>query len=74
MIIVKPLGLNAALVMDEDGREAVVLGCGVGFGARNGDHVDEHRVERTFVAAATDRTRRVPNPVGAGVTTIASRA
>lgn len=67
MLIVKPLGLNAALVMDEDGQEAVVLGCGVGFGARSGDLVDKHRVERTFVAATTDRGQRVPGPAPAEV-------
>ncbi|MGJ0184354.1 PRD domain-containing protein [Corynebacterium glyciniphilum] len=49
MRVKKVISNNAALAIRDD-EEVVVLGRGVGFGVKNGDEVDQDRVERVFLA------------------------
>ena len=48
MQIEKVLNNNVAVATDEKNREVIVMGCGLGFGAKPGDIVDSTRVEKTF--------------------------
>jgi beta-glucoside operon transcriptional antiterminator len=41
---------NAALVVDDQDVEWIVVGNGVGFGKHKGDQIDEQKIERRFVA------------------------
>lgn len=45
----KALNNNVALVLDDDGREVVVMGSGVAFNLKPGAPVDASRVEKRFV-------------------------
>ncbi|MCL2898358.1 BglG family transcription antiterminator LicT [Brenneria tiliae] len=49
MKINKILSNNAVLVITDKGEECVALGRGIGFGKKNGDRVDEERVESRFL-------------------------
>ncbi|QTF10061.1 PRD domain-containing protein [Brenneria izadpanahii] len=49
MKINKILSNNAVLVVTDKGKECVALGCGIGFGKKNGDWVDEEKVESRFL-------------------------
>lgn len=42
---------NSAAIVEDDGKEEVVLGKGIGFGLKKGDQVDESKIERRFVTA-----------------------
>lgn len=50
MIIKKVLNTNAVLAYPQEkgGRDILVLGSGVGFRKRNGESIDEEKVEKTF--------------------------
>ena len=48
MQIEKVLNNNVAVATDEKKREMIVMGCGLGFGAKPGDTVDASRVEKIF--------------------------
>ena len=48
MKIDKIINNNVISTHDEDGREVVVMGRGVGFKAREGMMVDESKVEKIF--------------------------
>ncbi len=49
MKLIKALNNNVALVQDEHGQEAVVMGKGVAFAAKPGDPVRKERIEKHFV-------------------------
>lgn len=49
MKLMKALNNNVALVQDEEGQEAVVMGKGVAFNAKPGDLVRESLIEKHFV-------------------------
>ena len=53
MRIAKVLNNNVVLVTDETGRDVIITGRGLGFGAQPGDPVDEGRIQQTFVPDAT---------------------
>lgn len=42
---------NSAAIVEDDGKEEVVLGKGIGFGLKKGDQVDESKIERRFITA-----------------------
>ncbi len=48
---------NVVLGLDDAGRDVVILGCGVGFGAHPNDVIDKERIERTFVPHDTSVER-----------------
>lgn len=55
MRLSRALGNNAALAVDDDGTEVVVLGRGLTFGLRRGDELAQARVEQVFVADPAQR-------------------
>lgn len=50
MKFLKNFNNNAALVVDDQDVEWIVVGNGVGFGKHKGDQVDEQKIQRRFVA------------------------
>ncbi|WP_251858310.1 PRD domain-containing protein [Herbiconiux sp. L3-i23] len=59
MRIVKVFNNSVVLAADDEGRETVVLGRGVGFQRASGDPVDEALVEKRFVPGGADVSARV---------------
>lgn len=50
MKFLKNFNNNAALVVDDQDVEWIVVGNGVGFGKHKGDQIDEQKIQRRFVA------------------------
>ncbi len=48
MKIAKVLNNNVVIVLDEQQREQVVMGRGLGFQKRTGDRVDKGKIEKIF--------------------------
>lgn len=48
MIIEKVINNNVVSVMDESGKEAVVMGRGLGFGMKQGMELDEKKIDKVF--------------------------
>lgn len=42
---------NSAAIVEENGKEEIVLGKGIGFGLKKGDPIDDSKIERRFVTA-----------------------
>lgn len=60
MIFLKTFNNSAALVKDDDGKEEVVLGKGIGFGLKKGQKVDESKIERRFITTEqSDEVKQV---------------
>ena len=49
MIIKKVFNNNAALSSDDKGNEVIYTGCGICFGKKVGDEIDESKIEKEFV-------------------------
>lgn len=64
MRVVKVFNNNVVLGEDEQGKELVLLGRGVGFHTGPGMVVDMSRIERTFVPSATTNGDRLARIVG----------
>lgn len=58
MIIAKVLNNNIAVAADDEGRDVIVMGCGVAFKKRRGDVVDEAKVDRLFTQDVSELSRR----------------
>ena len=48
MIATKVFNNNAVATVHPDGREAILVGSGIGFGRRPGDTVDEKKIEKIY--------------------------
>ncbi len=48
MLISKIFNNNVALIKDIDKKEIIVMGCGITFGKRVGDYLDDNKVEKVF--------------------------
>ena len=48
MIIERIINNNVVSALDEDGKEIVVMGNGIGFGKKKGQTCDENRIEKVF--------------------------
>ncbi|VXC02366.1 putative Beta-glucoside operon antiterminator [Microbacterium sp. 8M] len=59
MIIKRVIGNNAVLALDENDRQFVALGRGVGFGSRQGDPIDTKKVEQVFLASEDAASSRL---------------
>lgn len=57
MIIAKVLNNNIAVAVDDEGRDVIVMGCGVAFKKRRGDVVDEAKVDRLFTQDVSELSR-----------------
>ncbi len=55
--VIKALGNNMILCKDEQGRELICQGKGIGFQKRKGDPVDESGIERRFVPSSESESR-----------------
>lgn len=45
---------NAVMVKEDNGRDAVIIGCGLAFRKKIGDEVDESLIEKTFILKEKD--------------------
>lgn len=61
--IEKILNNNILIASNDAGRDLVIMGRGVGFGARRGDSVDSSRIERIFVQSSGDFSRHLTEMV-----------
>lgn len=52
MIVQKVLNNSLVLSMDDDDREVIVMGKGIGFNSRPGDEIDPEKIEKRFVTQA----------------------
>ena len=48
MVIEKVINNNIVSAYDEDGREVVIMGRGIGFGVRPGARIRESKIEKVF--------------------------
>ena len=54
MKIDKIFNNNAVMVKEDNGRDAVIIGCGLAFRKKIGDEVDESLIEKTFISKEKD--------------------
>lgn len=54
MKFVKILNNNIAIAVNEKGEDVVVMGCGVAFGKKYGETVDQSKIERIFTRGVTE--------------------
>lgn len=54
MKIDKIFNNNAVIVKEDNGRESVIIGCGLAFRKKVGDKVDESLIEKTFILKEKD--------------------
>ncbi|HIH6569394.1 TPA: CAT RNA binding domain-containing protein, partial [Klebsiella michiganensis] len=52
MIVQKVLNNSLVLSMDDDSREVIVMGKGIGFNSRPGDEIAPEKIEKLFVTQA----------------------
>lgn len=65
MIVQKVLNNSLGVSMDDDSREVIVMGKGIGFNSRPGDEIAPDKIEKLFVtqvlgASAAAILRRSP--------------
>ena len=48
MVIEKVININIVSAYDEDGREVVIMGRGIGFGVKPGARIRESKIEKIF--------------------------
>lgn len=58
MVINKIFNNNAVVIVGEDGKEKVVMGCGLAFKKKCGDEVDESKIEKVFVLSDPDANNK----------------
>lgn len=51
MRFLKSYNNSVALVENEQGKEEIVIGKGIGFGLKKGDQIDQEKIERRFITA-----------------------
>ena len=54
MKIDKIFNNNAVMVTEDNGRDSVIIGCGIAFRKKVGDEVDESLIEKTFILKEKD--------------------
>lgn len=59
MIVTKIINNNAICSLDNMRREIVIMGCGLGFGSKIGQEVDESKIEKIFRMEKEDETKRL---------------
>lgn len=59
MIIQRILTNNALITLDENGKEQIVCGKGIGYKKRIGDDVDETEINQTFILARNSLTKKL---------------
>ncbi len=61
MKVLKTINNNVVSCLDSDGRELVVMGRGLGFRARTGDHLDPADAEKIFRMDSPEEVSRLKN-------------
>lgn len=59
MKVDKVINNNLVRSYDEKGREALIMGCGLGFKKKPGDVIDESLVEKVYVSASHERSDKL---------------
>ena len=59
MKFLKAFNNSAALVRNDEGQEEVVLGKGIGFGLKEGQDVDENKIEHIFKIESDGNKRSI---------------
>ena len=59
MKIVKVINNNVVCSLDENGREVVVMGCGIGFGQKVGQEICSTQIEKIFRMENENETKRL---------------
>ncbi|KAA8819105.1 transcription antiterminator LicT [Bifidobacterium rousetti] len=62
--IAKVLNNNIAVAVNDRGQDVIVMGCGVAFGKKHGDDIDESKIERLFTQGVPDLSKRFSEMVG----------
>ena len=58
MKVIKVINNNNLCVLDENGREQIVSGKGIGFGKKYEDKVTENQIQKTYL---TRREQEIPH-------------
>lgn len=61
MLIKKILNNNAAITLNEDGEEIVVMGKAIAYGKKSGDLIDEDKVKKFFELGSKPNQKRLIN-------------
>lgn len=61
MLIKKILNNNAAITLNEDGEEIVVMGKAIAYGKKSGDLIDEDKVKKFFVLGSKSNQKKLIN-------------
>lgn len=59
MKVDKVINNNLVRSYDEKGREALIMGCGLGFKKKPGDEIDESLVEKVYISASHERSNKL---------------
>ena len=61
--IVRVLNTNAVVSSDQEGRELIITGAGIGFKKKKGEHLDEALADKTYYLESVDDSRRLQEVV-----------
>ena len=63
MKIVRVLNTNAVVNIDQEGRELIITGAGIGFKKKKGENLDEALADKTYYLESVDDSRRLQEVV-----------
>lgn len=63
MKIVRVLNTNAVVSIDQEGRELIITGAGIGFKKKKGENLDEALADKTYYLESADDSRRLQEVV-----------
>lgn len=61
--IVRVLNTNAVVSIDQEGRELIITGAGIGFKKKKGENLDEALADKTYYLESVDDSRRLQEVV-----------
>lgn len=61
--IVRVLNTNAVVSIDQEGRELIITGAGIGFKKKKGENLDEALADKTYYPESVDDSRRLQEVV-----------
>ena len=61
--IVRVLNTNAVVSSDQEGRELIITGAGIGFNKKKGENLDEALADKTYYLESVDDSRRLQEVV-----------
>ena len=61
--IVRVLNTNAVVSSDQEGRELIITGAGIGFKKKKGENLDEALADKTYYLESVDDSRRLQEVV-----------